>query len=377
MRIAITGGSRGISNLPLFLRLLADELKNNGAIPFIVPAMGSHGGATAEGQRELLERMGITEEYVGIPIQSSMETVQIGIASNGLPVVVDKLAWEADGIFLVNRIKPHVGFRGRYESGLIKMLAIGLGKQHGAEICHQLGFGRMEENILAIVDVCLNRCQILGGIALVENPYHETCKIEVLRKEEIIKREPELQELSKKLLPKIHIHPLDVLVIDEIGKNIGGTGFDNNVVGRFHTPYVLPRPEDPKISRIVALDLTSETKGNANGLGILDFTTQRVFDRFSMEETYPNCLTSTVTASVKIPMVLKNDLQAIQAAIKTSNIIDFTTVRLARIKNTLALDVIEISENLIGEAQGNPFVEVLHGPYTWNFDTEGNLKKEW
>lgn len=373
MRIAVSGGSRGVTDYPLVLKGIVGELQKMGAEPFVFPAMGSHGGATAEGQTAVLKELGITEEYVEAPVYSSMETVQVGTTESGLPVHVDRLAWEADGIVVVNRVKPHVGFRGAYESGLIKMIAIGLGKQRGAEICHQHGFGLMEENMLALANVCLDRCNILFAVGLLENAYHETCRIEVLGKQEILEAEPALQAESKTLLPRIHFNPLDVLILDEIGKNIGGTGFDNNVVGRFHTPYVTPGPDAQRVTRIVALDLSAATHGNGNGLGILDFTTRRVFEKFDFEQTYPNSLTSTVPISVKIPMVLSNDRQAIQAAIKTCNIADVRQVRFARVRNTLCIDEMEVSENLLSEAERNQYVEILSDPYPLPFDKHGNL----
>ena len=373
MRIAITAGSRGVTNYALVLKVLVDKLKQKGAQPFIFPAMGSHGGATPEGQLHVLEGLGVTEESVNAPILSSMETVQVGTASNGLPVHVDKLAREADGIIVVNRIKPHVGFRGDYESGLVKMIAIGLGKQRGAEICHQYGFGVMEENMIALATECLRNCRILFAVGLLENAYHETCRVEVIDSNDILAAEPALQAEAKTLLPKLHFNPLDVMVLDEIGKNISGTGFDNNVLGRFHTPFVKPGPDTQRITRIAALDLSAETHGNGNGLGILDFTTRRAFDKFDFEQTYPNSLTSTVPLSVKIPMVLSTDRQAIQAAIKTCNIADIRQVRLARVKNTLGIDEMEISENLLPEARSHELVEVLSDPYELPFDEHGNL----
>lgn len=372
MRIAITVGSRGITNQPLIVRTLIKELMAGGAKPFIIPAMGSHGGATAEGQKRMLAGMGFTEETMGVPIRATMETVVIGTSANGLPVHIDKDAAEADGIVIVNRIKPHVAFRGPYESGIMKMLAIGLGKQKGADICHELGFGRMAENIPAIGKVTLSSGRVLFSVGILENAYHETCKIEVLRPEEVESREPELLEEAKKLAPRLHVDRLDVLIIDEIGKDISGTGFDTNVVGRYHTPYI---SGGPSITRIVVLDITDVSHGNANGLGIVDFTTRRAFNKFDFENTYPNSLTSTVPTSVKIPMVLKNDRQAIQAAVKTCNILDKRNVRMVRIKNTLNLGEIEVSENLLEELRSNPYIheDPSFVPTDFSFDKEGNL----
>ncbi len=366
-RIAITAGSRGISNMPEMVSLLGREIRRLGGEPFIVPAMGSHGGATAEGQKKMLQGLGIKDD---IPIRSSMEVVRIGTSDNGLPVHMDRNAWESDGIVVINRIKPHVAFRGPYESGLMKMLAIGLGKQYGAEICHNLGFGRMADNVPAIGKVVLASGKILMAVALLENPYHETCRIEVLAPDEVAEAEPPLQLESRALLPRFYCESFDVLVIDEIGKNISGTGFDNNVVGRYHTQFI---SGGPTITRVAALDITDESHGNANGLGILDFTTRRAFDKFDFEQTYPNSLTSTVPTSVKIPMVLRNDRQAIQAAIKTCNIARWEDVRFTRIRNTLSMSEIEVSENIAAELADNPNVSVASEPYDLPFDASGDL----
>ena len=372
MSIAVTVGSRGITNQPLLVKTLVRELKAAGAEPFIIPAMCSHGGATAAGQRSMLEGMGFTEKEMGAPIRDTMDTVVIGESANGLPVYIDRYASEADGIVIINRIKPHVAFRGPYESGLRKMLAIGLGKQKGADICHELGFGRMAENIPALGRVTLASGRILFAVGTLENAYHETSRIEVLRAGEVESREPFLQEEAKRLSPKLHLDELDVLVIDEIGKDISGTGFDTNVVGRYHTPYI---SGGPSITRILVLDITDVSHGNANGLGIVDFTTRRAYEKFDFENTYPNSLTSTVPASVKLPMVLKSDRQAMQAAIKTCNIPDKTTVRMARIKNTVILGEIEVSENLLDEVRANPYMEIdtRSAPAELPFDGEGNI----
>ncbi len=369
-RIAITVGSRGISNQPLLVKTLVEEVRKAGAEPFLIPAMGSHGGATVEGQRDMLVGMGFDENYIGAPIRATMEVDQIGTTESGLPVCIDRFAHEADGIIVINRIKPHVAFRGRFESGLAKMITIGLGKQRGADICHDLGFGKMAENIISIARVTLREANILFGIGLLENAYHETCRIEVLMPDEIEREEPALQEESKRLSPMLPFDSLDVLIIDEIGKDISGTGFDTNVVGRYHTPYASGGPD---ITRIAALDVTEKSHGNANGLGILDFTTRRAFDKFIFEQTYPNSLTSTVPTSVKIPMVLQNDRQAIQAAIKTCNILNKEEVRLARITNTLSLGEFEVSETLMEEVEGNANLEVASKPYALSFSDEGNL----
>jgi hypothetical protein len=371
MSIAIAVGSRGIDNQPLIVRLLVSEFKAKGANPFIFPAMGSHGGATAEGQLNLLARMGITEQAMGAPIRSTMDVVDMGRAENGLTAWCDAYAAAADGIVLVNRVKPHVSFRGKYESGLMKMIAIGLGKQRGAEACHQLGMERMLDNIVSVGRKALSTGRILFGIALIENAYHETCRIEAIPAHRIEEQEVALQAEAKRLEPRILFNHLDVLIIDEIGKDISGNGFDYNVVGRYHLPHM--KSEGPFITRIAVLDITDASHGNGNGLGLADFTTERAFRKFSFEETYPNSLTSAVPVSVRIPLVLKNDKQAIQAAIKTCNIVDFRNVRLCRIKNTLEVHLMEVSENLIAEADADPRMEVLSEPYEFAFPSEGNL----
>jgi len=369
-RIAITVGSRGITDMLPMVKTLVSTLKSAGAEPFIIPAMGSHGGATAEGQKAILKKLGITEEALGVPIRATMDTVQVGTSANGLPVYIDRFASEADGIVIINRIKPHVAFRGDYESGLCKMIAIGLGKQKGADICHDLGFGKMAENIPAIAREALAKSKILFGVGILENAYHRVSKLVVLRNEEILDAEPALQAEAKRLAPRFFFDTLDVLIIDEIGKDISGTGFDNNAVGRYHTPFAYG---GPTISKVCALDITDKSNGNGNGLGILDFTTRRAFEKFSFENTYPNALTTTVTMSVKIPMVLKNDRQAIQAAIKTSNILDKTKVRLARVKNTLMMGEFEVSESMFEEVRNHPRAEIISEPYDLRFSPEGNL----
>ncbi|MRR10268.1 DUF2088 domain-containing protein, partial [bacterium] len=287
-RVAITAGSRGITGLPLVLKTVAAEIRKAGGEPFLFPAMGSHGGATAEGQRDMLAGMGITEETVGAPIRSSMETIEIGVSSNGFPVHLDRFAAEADGVVVVNRIKPHVAFRGPCESGLMKMIVIGMGKQKGADTCHELGFGTMAENLQTMGKVTLAKAKVLCGVALLENAYHETARVEVIPGGEIPAREPALLEEAWRLYPRLYFDRLDVLIIDEIGKDISGTGFDTNVVGRYHTPYV---SGGPTITRIACLDITARSHGNANGLGILDFTTRRAFDKFDFDNTYPKSLT--------------------------------------------------------------------------------------
>ena len=334
------------------------------------PAMGSHGGATAEGQRNLLAGLGITEETVGAPIYASMDTVRIGTAANGRPVYLDKYASEADGIIIINRIKPHTGFRGKVESGICKMCAIGMGKQTGAAFCHAEGFGHMAENIPAMASVTFEKKNVICCVALLENSYHETAQIELMRGNEVLLREPELLKRAWGLLAKIQIDKFDVLIMDEIGKNISGTGFDCNVVGRYNSPFASGGPE---ITRVAALDITNVSHGNGNGIGMVDVTTRRAYEKFNMDETYPNCLTTAVPLTVKIPMVLKSDKQAIQGCIKTSGVMDMSQLKVIRIKNTLTLDEIEVSESLLPEVQKSDSMEIISEPYELSFDEQGNL----
>ncbi|HHX01424.1 MAG TPA: DUF2088 domain-containing protein [Firmicutes bacterium] len=370
MSIAIAVGSRGVNRIAEITKTVVEELKALKAEPFIVPSMGSHGGATAEGQIEVLRHLGVTENSVGAPIRSSMEVNQIASLDNGLPVYVDRLACQADGIVVINRVKPHTAFRGPIESGLMKMLSIGLGKQKGAEACHQLGFKHMAEHVPAMARIIIDKLPVLFGVATVENAFDQVMKIQVVPAHAIENEETELLKIAKANMPKLWFDQIDVLIIDEIGKNISGDGFDPNVVGRYPTPYAYGGPD---VTKIVVLDLTDETEGNANGIGTADFTTRYCVAKVDYNKIYANGLTSTVVAPTKIPTTLDNDREAIQAAIKTSNILDFTKVRLVRIKNTLELAEIEVSEPMIPEIEGNPNLQILSQPYHWEFNDQGNL----
>ncbi|MDR1933959.1 MAG: nickel-dependent lactate racemase, partial [Spirochaetales bacterium] len=337
--IAIAVGSRGIANLPLAVRVLGEEVRAVGGEPFIVPAMGSHAGATAEGQAAMLRGMGYTEENVGMPIRSCMDTVELGKTESGMPVLIDRLAYEADGIIITNRVKPHVCFRGPYESGLMKMITIGLGKQRGADIAHNLGFGKMPEHVPEIARESLKKIKLLFALGLVENAFHETCTALLLAPGQIETEEPKLLNSARDICPKLYFETLDALILDEVGKEISGSGFDTNVVGRYHSAWI---SGGPKITRLVILDISAKSKGNGNGLGMADFTTRRAAEKFDFTQTYPNTLTATLTGGVKIPMTLPNDRQAIQSCIKTSNLMDWSAARIVRIHNTLCLTEIEV-----------------------------------
>lgn len=368
--VAVGVGSRGIRDLPLLVRTVVDEIRSAGGAPFVVPAMGSHGGATAAGQTSLLANLGVTEAAVGAPVRATMETLVLGRTPEGLPVHLDAFAAAADAVVVVNAIKPHVAFRGPRESGLMKMVAIGLGKQRGADVCHEHGFGRMADVILSLGRVTLGRVDVPFAIGVVENAYGEVCELAVLRGREIEPAEPALLERARSLAPRLFFDELDVLVVDEIGKDVSGTGMDTNVIGRYHTPFL---DGGPTIARIVVLDLTAKSEGNANGIGLADFTTERAYRKVRFEHTYPNALTTTVPTTVKIPMVLASDRLAIQAAIKTCGAPDKRRVRLARIRNTKTLDVVHASEALADEVERHPSLRRDGPAHDLAFDAHGDL----
>ena len=375
-KIAITCGSRGINHNALMARAIVNFVKSKGAEPYIVAAMGSHGGATAEGQLQILKDYGVTEEAMGCPVKSSMETVQIGISGvRHQPVYVDKNASEADGIILYNRIKPHTSFRGPYESGLMKMMAIGLGKQKGAESIHHQSPAIMHELVEEYGRTILENAPVLGGIAIIENAYDDTYLIKGLSPEEIISEEPKLKEISYKTIAHLLFDKCDVLVVDKIGKNISGDGMDPNVSGTFGSPG-RPRNGEPGpilAQRTVVLDLTDESHGNFNGIGVADVTTKRLIDKSIVDVTYPNALTSTLVNMVKMPIFAHSDENAIKLAVRVCNMIDKQHPRIVRIANTMELSHIWVSEALVEEVKAHPHMELDGELQDWGFDENGNL----
>lgn len=373
MKIAITCGSRGINHNAVMARAMVDFVKSKGAEPYIVAAMGSHGGATAEGQRQILTDYGITEENMGCPVKSCMDTVEIGVSEGrGLPVRIDKHAAEADGILLFNRIKPHTSFRGRYESGLMKMMAIGLGKQHGAEDIHHQSPAIMHELVEEYGLTILKNCPILGGIAVVENAYDETYLIKGMTPDEIVAEEPKLRDLSYETIARLLFDKCDVLVVDKIGKNISGDGMDPNVSGRFVQPKYCSGGIEAE--KVVILDLTDETHGNAQGIGLAEVTTRRLFNKMKLEMTYPTGVTNTFLHLMKIPMIMDNDREAMQLALGCCpEAEDPDNMKMIRIPNTAHIEFIEISEGMLPLAKANPNIEILSEPYDLPFDEDGNL----
>ncbi len=374
MRIALAVGSRGIDSVATLARVTVEELKKRGAQPFVVPAMGSHGGATAAGQIKVLAHLGVTEESVGCPILSSMEVVEVGKLENGLPVLIDKYAYEADGIVVLNRVKPHNAFRGPSESGVVKMLSIGLGKQQGADSCHTYGFGHMAEFIVKMAAIKIAACKVLFGIATVENAYDRIMKVECMPAADLIAADQRLLAEAKANMPRIMFPKMDVLVVDWIGKEFSGGGIDGNITGRYSTPFISGGPE---VSKIAVLDVTDKSAGNANGVGLADVTTRRLFARYDYDAVYANALTSTVTASARIPMIVDTDFDAVRVALKTCFIPDPTRARLVRIKNTLQLGELYVSEALLPEAEANPNVEIVGPLAPMKFAADGSLTDPW
>lgn len=354
--VAIAVGSRGLADLPILVAETVREIKRVGGQPFIVPAMGSHGGATAEGQIEVLHQLGVTEGAVEAPIKSSMEVFKIGELPNGLPVYIDRNAYEADKIVVINRVKPHTAFRGPVESGLMKMITIGLGKQKGAEAAHAYSFKFMAEHVPEMAKILLSKTPIIFGLASLENAYDKIAKVIAVPAEDLETVEPKLLNEAKSLMPKIHFDEFDVLIVDELGKDISGDGMDPNITGNFATPYATGGPD---IKRTVVLGLTEKTHGNANGIGMADMTTKAVVDEIIWEKGYANALTSTVIEVIKLPMVLETKELAVKAAVKTCNAFDLNKVKLVRIKNTLDIGEIWISESMMEEAKQNSNLEII------------------
>lgn len=346
--VAIAVGSREIAHMAEITGAVVSEVKARGGIPFIVPAMGSHGGATAEGQEEVLRHYGITQQAVGAPVRSSMETVKVGETSRGWDVCIDRLASEADHIIPIGRVKPHTDFRGPVESGLMKMIVIGLGKQHGASICHRLGFPQMSANIMEFGKVILQNAPILLGLAIVENAAHGLAHVEAVPGEKILEREPEILNMAKALMPKIPVHDLDVLLVSEMGKEISGAGMDPNITGR---SAVLGQFW-PGAEKIAVLDLTDKSGGNAAGMGNADAVTRRMCGKLDPTPVYINGLTCRDTQGIRLPAVMETDMLALKFCLYTC--IRRNAAREGRvvwIKNTADLETMYLSEALLAEAE--------------------------
>jgi hypothetical protein len=370
--IAVGCGSRGVANIGLIARTVIEELRALDARPFIFPCMGSHGAATAEGQRKVLETYGITEEATGVPIRASMDTVITGHLEDGTPVHMDRNAAEADGIVVINRIKPHTGFRGPTESGLTKMLSIGIGKIVGAATYHRHGMDRFPELLPKIRDVHLANRNVLFGVGIVENAYDETAHVELVPSDKLATREPVLQARAKDMMPRLCFDEIDVLIIEEMGKNISGAGFDPNITGRNRRN--VQWSNKPMVKKIVVLGLTRVSHGNATGIGGADVITMRLFRDMDVSSTYANVITAGNLDGAAIPIVMNNDHDAIALAVKTVVRVKPEDCRVVRVRNTLHLSEIEVSAPMLAEVKAQPERFEIVGPtHPWTFDAQGNL----
>jgi len=369
LKVAITAGSRDIDQFDKVIKAVAMDVKELGGIPFIIPAMGSHGGGEAEGQVTILKSYGITEKYIGAPIISSMNVVKIGKTKSEIPVYIDKNAMLADAIIVLNRIKAHTDFTGEIESGLIKMMVVGLGKHKGASIVHKFKLELFSKIIPEIASVILKKAPIALGIALIENGFGKLCKIKAIEPSNFLKEEKILLKEQKKSMHKIPVKNIDILVINEIGKDISGAGMDPNIIGRSKSAE---KNIGKNIKIIIPLDLSKKTCGNAAGIGLADLTTKKLFNKIDFNITYTNFLTSNVYLEAKIPMVLKDDEFAIKTAIKLLSKND-KNVRLVRIQNTRDIKEMEISIALLEEVQNKRSIKVLGTPRRLKVDFKGKL----
>ena len=370
MRIAITAGSRGIANIPIITKAIADFVKSRGSHPFVVPAMGSHGGATAEGQREVLRGYGITEESIGCPIISSMKVKKIGINEEGMDVFIDKNAAEADGIIVSCRVKPHTSFRGPFESGIMKMMTIGLGKQVGAETCHKAGFKFMAKYVPMFGKAIIENAPIMFAVATIENAYDQTAELVAVNSSDIYEIEPKLLKRAFANMPRILVPSCELLVVDECGKYFSGNGMDPNVSGKFPTPYASGGIEN---QHIVVLDIDEASHGNAQGIGLASATTVRAVKKLDLDSMYVNGITCKMLYGCEIPPFMNNDKEAIQMGLAMCVDYDATNPRIVRIPNTLHLEHIMLSEAYYEQAKDDPRLVIESEPAPFNFDSEGNL----
>ena len=375
--VAITAGSRGVANIATAVKATVDYLKDLGANPFVVPAMGSHGGATAEGQRNVLEHYGITETTIGAPVKATMEVVELGKISHAgadaLPVFMDRYAAEADHVVPLNRIKAHTDFNGSIESGIVKMMVIGLGKQQGANFYHRAFFQYGSEHVItAVGGFILDTGKIAFGLGLIENAYEQTAKAVAIPAAHLIQTERELLVEAKSLMGRLPFDALDLLIVDLAGKNISGTGMDTNIIGRMMQNFE-PEPLKPQILRIFVRDLTEETDGNATGIGLADFTTTRLVEQIDRHATYMNSITALGPQKSKIPFYYDTDREAIEVALKTIGLTQPENARVIRIESTLRLTELDISEVLLKDAQLHSNLEVVGGVQPFAFDETDNL----
>lgn len=366
-QIAIAVGSRGIRDIHIIVKSTIKTIKNLGGEPFIVPAMGSHGGATSQGQKELLESYGITEDYIGAPIKSSMDVVELPKEELQNRVYIDKFAYESDGVILINRIKPHTDFHSIVESGLLKMCVIGLGKHKGASEIHKFGVYGLKNLIMSTAKKVIKHGNIILGIGIVENAYDEPMIIKAMRPEDFEREEPKLLEIARRNMPSLPLDTIDVLIIDQMGKDINGVGIDPNIIGRLYIEGE-KEPEKPKITRIIVADLTEKSHGNALGVGLADFITRKLYEKIDFNATYQNVLTSTFLQRAKIPVIAPNPKKALEYALMTCGPIEYKSTRIIRIKDTLSLGELYVSRRALDEIKNNK-IEVI-GDFLDLFDGE-------
>ena len=373
-KIALTVGSRGIPSLPVLVRTMCDKLKEWGAEPFIIPAMGSHGGGTVEGNVQILTDYGITEDAMGVPIKASMDVVQVGAINDGAhtPIYCDKNAAEADGIVLFNKVKPHTDFKGYVESGMCKMIAIGIAKHFGCSWFHRQGFDTFGERIPMVAAEFLKNMNVIMGVGVVQNAFDEISEIKAYPKDKIIEGDHELLQIAKRRLPRMKFDNIDVLIIDQIGKNISGEGADPNVTGRGCMPGF---EDDFHCKKMFVRKLTPPSHGNACGLCYADVTTRQCLQSVDWESTWINFSTNMMLSAGKIPVYQNTDYEALRLAIRTcTKLSDYSQARIARIRDTLSLSEVEVSEALLPDVIGRDDVEILSEPYELEFDDDGNMK---
>jgi hypothetical protein len=372
-RVAITGGSRGIANIAEILKAVVEFFKSIDAQPFIFPAMGSHGGATAEGQIAMLEQLGISEAYLGAPVLSSMEVVEIGRTDYDVPVFVDKNALAADHIIVVNRVKSHTKFKGPIESGLMKMMAIGMGKLKGAEFYHKAAVQHTFPKIITDAGrLVIEKTPVLCALGVVENAYGETALIAGMKSDAIESKEKELLLHSKKLMARLPFTDIDLLIVDEMGKDISGVGIDPNVTGRNRDLLgVFDHPV--QVKRLFVRDLSAKSKGNAVGIGLADLTTKRLVDKIDYDATYKNCITGISPEKAAVPMHFETDRKAIEVGLGSMGLIGPEKSRTVRIKNTNRLENVEVSGAFAPEIKRRDDLEIIDGPQSMLFDAKGNL----
>ena len=371
MTVAIGAGSRGVANIDTAVRATVQALRERGAAPCIFPAMGSHAGATAEGQQALLAGYGITEDGVGAPVRASMDTVQIAEMADGTPLHIDRHAHDADGIVLINRIKPHTTFRGTIESGIAKMIVIGMGKIQGATHMHWHGMDRFPEVLPEAATTLMEHSSFLFGVGMVENAYDQTAIVETLLPNTLLEHEAELQAKAKSLMGRLYFSDIDLLLIDQMGKEISGAGFDPNITGRNNRGVT--GFDDPRVQKIVVLGLTDKTKGNATGLGLADVITKRLFDASDYPATYGNGITSAYLDGALIPISMPTDQQAIQLAVKTLIRVKRGEARIVRIRDTLSLEKIVVSEPMLSEVDQHADMSITGEAEPFAFAADGTL----